>query len=70
MATNSQRPEGQDGILSSLNVAIDALNLAKETSSVIPAKAAFASTSDLLATIRVSFLLVHVGRLLANVHRT
>ena len=70
MTTKSQRPMGQEGALSSLNVAIDALNLAKEASRLTPAKTAFASTSNLLATIRVSSLLVHVGPLLANVHRT
>ena len=52
---------GQDGALPSLNAAIDALNLAKEASSVTPAKTVFASTSVLLATIRVGFLPVHVG---------
>ena len=61
MATESQRPMGQDGALSSLNAAIDTLNLAKEASSLTPAKTVFASTSILLATIRVSFLPVHVG---------
>ena len=70
MATQSQRPEGKDGALSSLNAAIDILNLAKEASSVTPAKTAFGTTSVLLATIRVSFLPVHVGRSVANVHRT
>jgi len=56
-----RRPEGQDGTLSSLNVAIDALNLAKEASGATLAKAAFDSTSFLLTKIRVSFLPVHVG---------
>jgi len=53
MATKSQRPKGQDGVLSSLNVAIDALNLAKSVSSITPAEAVFDSTSVLLSTIRV-----------------
>ena len=61
---------GQDDALSSLSVAIDTLNLAKEASNIIPAKAAFGSTAVLLATIRVGFLLAHVGRLLAHVYRT
>jgi len=49
-----------------LNVAIEGLNLAKEVSSVTPAKAVFGSVGALLAMIRVSFLSAHVGQLLAN----
>jgi len=50
-----QQPEpGRDGVLSSLNMAIDGLNLAKEVSSITPAKAVFGTVSILLATIRVS----------------
>jgi len=56
MATKSQRPNGQDGALSSLNTAIDALNLAKSSASITPAKAAFDSAGLLLTTIRVGFL--------------
>ena len=59
MASKSQRPNGRDGTISSLNKAISALNLAK-TSNIAPAKVAFGSTSDLLTTIRVGFPLVHV----------
>ena len=57
MAENSQRPKGRDGVLSSLNVAIEGLNLAKEVSSATPAKAVFGSVAILLTMIRVSFLL-------------
>ena len=56
-----RRPKGQDGTLSSLNVAIDALNLTKEAPGATLGKAAFDSTSFLLIKIRVSFLPVHVG---------
>lgn len=56
-----RRPKGQDSALSSLNITIDALNLAKEASDAALAKAAFDSTSFLLAKIRVSFLPVYVG---------
>ena len=59
MADNSQQPKGQDGLLSSLNVAIDGLNLAKEISSVTPAKAVFGSVAILLAMIRVCSLLFY-----------
>lgn len=57
MTEKSQRPKGRDGILSSLNVAIDGLNLAKEISSITPATAVFGSVSILLTMIRVCPLL-------------
>ena len=63
MKAESQRPKERDGVVSALNAAIEVLNLAKEISSVTPAKAVFGSVSVILATIRVSFLLVFVGRL-------
>jgi len=57
VADDSKRPKGRDGVLSSLNVAIDGLNLAKELSSATPAKAVFGSVAILLTMIRVSLLL-------------
>ena len=57
MADGSKRPKGRDGVLSSLNVTIDGLNLAKELSSITPAKAVFGSVSILLTMIKVRFLL-------------
>jgi len=56
MDTKSQQPKGRDSILSSLNVAIEAVNLAKEISSVTPAKAVFGSVGVLLTMIKVRFL--------------
>ena len=53
MDTKSQRQKRQDDTLSLLNVAIEAMNLAKEISSMTPAKAIFGSVSVLLAMIRV-----------------
>ena len=70
MATESKRQKGREGALSSLNVTIDAFNLAKEASTIAPAKAAFDSANVLLTTIRVGSLPLRVGRLLANVYRT
>jgi len=70
MTGKSQRPKGRNRVLSSLDVAIGGLNLAKEATTVIPAKTAFTSASVLLAMIRVSFLPARVGQLLANVCRT
>ena len=57
MATKHQRPKGRDAVLSSLNMAIDALNLAKELSSITPAKAVFGSVGILLTMIKVRSLL-------------
>jgi len=70
MAAKSQLPKGQDAVLSSLNTAIDGLDLAKEMTTMTLAKAAFGSASILLITIRVGFLPVYVGRTLADVYRT
>jgi len=57
MAAKPQQPKGRDGTISSLNVAIEVLNLAKEAASITPAKAAFGSVSILLTVIRVSLFL-------------
>ena len=53
MAMDPNRQKGRDGVLSSLNATIEALNLAKEISGIAPAKAAFDSVSALLTMIRV-----------------
>lgn len=57
MDANPQRTKGRDGTLSSLNVTIETLNLAKEISGIAPAKAVFGSVSVLLTMIRVRFFL-------------
>ena len=69
MTTKSQRQEERKNAVFSLNAAIKATNHAETVSNVPPAKVAFASASTLLTTIRVSLLLVHFSRFLANVHR-
>ena len=57
MDAKFQRPKERDNVISSLNVAVEAVNLAKEVSSITPAKAVFGSVSVLLTMIRVRFLL-------------
>ena len=52
----SKRQKRQENAISLLNVAIEALNLAKEVSSATPAKAVFGSVSVLLTMIKVRFL--------------
>jgi len=53
MDADSRRQKRRDDPLSLLNVAIGAMNLAKEVSSITPAKAVFGSVSFLLTMIRV-----------------
>jgi hypothetical protein len=57
MDPNAQRQKRRDNILSSLNVAIDAMNLAGGISDIIPAKAVFGSVSVILTMIRVGVFL-------------
>ena len=67
MTTNPQRPRGRDG-LPLLNVAIQTLNLAKEVSSIAPAKVIFGSVSILLAMIIVRSLLYWADEFEIHVH--
>ena len=55
MNANPKQQKRQDNTLSLLGVAIDAMELAKEVSSVTPAKAVFGSVSIILTMIRVCF---------------
>ena len=50
-----KRPS-QESVISALNVTIEAMNLAKEVSSVAPTKAVFGSVSAILTMIKVCFL--------------
>ena len=56
MTTKSQRRKRRGGGVSSLNTAIEALNLAKDISGIPPAQAVFGAVSALLTMIRVCFL--------------
>jgi len=47
----------QDDVLSSLNMAIGALNLAKAISSITPVKTVFDPAHALIAMVKVRFLL-------------
>ena len=67
MDAKSQRRK--DVSFSSLNVAIEAMNLAKEIASVTPAKAVFGSVSVILVMIKVRFLPVCIDRLQADEYR-
>ena len=53
MASNAQQQDRRDIILSSLNVAIEASNLAKDFCSITPAKPVFGTFSAILTMIKV-----------------
>jgi hypothetical protein len=57
MGPGAQRQKRREIVLSSLNVAIEASNLAKEFCSVTPAKPVFGSFSVILTMIKVGFSL-------------
>ena len=63
MAVEPQRPKTREGVISTLNAAIEAMNLANERTSITPAKAVFDSASVVLTMTRVCLLLVCVVRL-------
>jgi len=67
MAAKSRQQKGSDGALSSLNGAIEALDLARENSGITQARTAFGSVGALLVVIRVGFLLAPINQPLANV---
>jgi len=58
MDTKHKQWKRRDGILSSLDVIIEGLNLAENLSSITPAKAVFSTVSAVLTIIRVSILLL------------
>ena len=57
MGADIQPHKRWDNVISSLDVTIEALNLAKEILSITPAKAVVGSVSALLVMIRVHSLL-------------
>ena len=61
ISTMTDDPQRQEGVLSLLNVAIRALEFAREVSDITLAAAVFGSASILLTMIRVSFSPFHEG---------
>ena len=53
MDSDAPQPNRREKIVSALDVAIEALNIAKEMSSITPAKAVFGSVSVVLTMIKV-----------------
>jgi hypothetical protein len=58
MASTSQRQKGHDHVLPTLDVFIQALNIAKDACGIPPAQIALGSASTLLTMIRVRFSLL------------
>ena len=56
MASPSQRPKGRDGVISTLDLVIQGLTLAKDTCGFPPAQAALGAAGVLLTMIRVRSL--------------
>ena len=56
MKVKSQRSKGRETAILVLDAAIEALNIAKELSSITPAKAVFSSVTIILTMIKVGLL--------------
>ena len=68
MASTSQRQDGRDAVLPTLDVFIQVLNIAKDACGILPAQVAFGSASALLAMIRVHSPLLRKDELLTDVY--
>ena len=68
MASASQRQRGRDGIRSTLDADVQALDHAKDTCGLPPAQDAFDSSSALLTTIKVPSLLFRHGEPRAHIY--
>lgn len=66
MEAKSQQRKGRDDALSSLNAAVDALGLARDSGNMKHAKGMFSSTITLITTIRVSFPQTNLARAVAD----
>jgi hypothetical protein len=62
-----QQPKGRDAVLTTLNLLIQALNVAKDDCGIPPAQVAFGSASILLTMIRVCLSLLREEKLSAHV---
>ena len=65
---SSQRPKGRDGDISTLDMLIQTLNVAKGACGIPPAQIVFGSAGVLLAMIRVRFPLPCQDELLKHCH--
>jgi hypothetical protein len=63
---SSQPPKGRDGVLTSLDLLIQALSVAKDACGIPPAQIAFSSATVLLTMIRVRLSLLREGKHLTH----
>ena len=68
MASTSQLTKGRDSVLSTLDVFIQTLDLAKNTCGIPPAQVAFGCATVLLTMIRVLFFLLCGDKPLTRVY--
>ena len=66
MVSTSQQVKGRDGALSTLDLIIQGLSLAKDTCGIPPAQIALGSAVILLAMIRVHLSLRRVDEILTH----
>jgi hypothetical protein len=64
---SSQQPKGRDAVLATLDLFIQALNIAKDACGIPPAQVAFGSATVLLAMIRVRPPLLHQDKIPTHV---
>ena len=64
---SSQQKKGRDGVLKTLDLFIQTLNIAKDACGVPPAQVALSSASTLLTMIRVRFSLFREEKVLTGV---
>jgi hypothetical protein len=64
---SSQQPKGRDTVLTTLDLFIQALNIAKDACGIPPAQVAFGSATVLLTMIRVRFPPFHEDKLPTHV---
>jgi hypothetical protein len=65
---SSKQQKGRDGVISTLDVFIQVLNLAKDTCGISPAQVAFGTAGVLLTMIRVRFLPLCDDELLTHIY--
>jgi hypothetical protein len=68
MASTSKPSKGRDVVLPTLDVLIQALDIAKDACGIPPAQIALGSASTLLTMIRVRFPLLREEELLTHVY--
>ena len=61
MSSTTKQQKSQERVLSSLNVAIAAMDVAEKIAAIPPAKAAFSIVKEILTMVKVQFPLLRAG---------